>query len=1404
MGLWLAACGGGAGGGSGCGSPLPDGFPEADRIQNAGAVRVTRTGLDFLAANAPAVAGQLIQTDGGTSATGTTTFEINATEQKGQTGVTDPIPITIDYTMKICPNGPKPGANPPECEVEIDLKKSVFQFDAHTPNKLRIHGDIPVRLKNLPIHVDTSVGASIEGGVGLGTLIGSGCTGVPATTPTVDWKTFPIEMQLPLVAETLEPRTGYTKIDVDNAVIDIQLAESDVAICATCGTILDTLGVCAGIVSDTKKNAFKSFGGGALGDQLKGALKSSLCEKPNAAANPPCPKGTLIKDGVCMFASQPTVCASSVLGTMGRTDTASLLGGIGGEGSLDFLFASSGAMSPTPGAAPDDTPYPGHTTNGMTLALFGGARASVPSRCVPSFTPTIPTGIPVPDELLANTLTPWPADTKGPDLGIALAGRFLDYSLGSAYAAGALCLGVTTEQVDQLKTGVLSLFVPSLTKLTLEQKGAAMAISTRPQAPPRLELGSGQDIKTDPLLRLHLDKFAVDFHVFTLDRYLRVLTFTSDVTIPINLQTAKDPQTNPNGGILPVLGDIGIANPSISNQQLLAEDPAKLLDSMTRLMGSLVSQVGGVVSPISLTNLIAGSGIGATIPDGAIRKLQKGDDAFLGIFANLESGQAATIEAGARAKITERIVHKDAMSLSTLTRETRPMLKASFSALIDQASATAARPIEFSWAIDRGSRSAWSQERTPTIETDDLVLQGHHDLRVWARVVGQPRTEDSAPFEVPFIIDALAPEIRATEATAGHVKVEAFDFVSDESVLRGRVRLVRGSASDAFGPWVPLAELAVIDTGRATELQIEVVDEDENVGRTKLLLIRGRTDTTIGNAQAAGCGCKAAGGGATDSRAALAALALLVVVVGARFRRDRLVSTTLRQSRRRAVHAVVAMAGLAGALATLPACSCSDDPAPAKCGPDCKQECGPALPIGMIGAYTSIAKAPSGALWVAGYSDSAIVEGTTSLYGDLVVGQWDPAKSSVAWETVDGVPPRTDGTCVTNDKHGFRGGEADPGDDVGLWTSIGIGAGDQPLVAYHDATHRSLKFAYRTKAGWQNYVLLEKDRADVGRYAKVVMVENRPAVVFLVVEPGNAGKQRSRIALATTTQTFPTNGSQWSFRDVYVDEETPCWPGSCAPDESCMLTAKRCEKVLTGCTPPCTGSKACVSDAGVAVCARTNIDPAAIAVPDATGVYLSAANGPAGIGIVAYDRTHGNLLSFTPLGESYTMHILDGETGDRSNGTAQDTGDVGLGAALAIAPNGDWHVACVDGTREAVIHLIARAGTNVVARDVIDDGFGIGATPFPDGKHLVGDDAVIGVDDQGVVTICYQDATAGDLRCAVGAPGRAFDVKVVSQPGKVGGFFPKLVPAERQVANHWRALDRGAATYSGNVAIVPF
>jgi MYXO-CTERM domain-containing protein len=1384
--LVIVSCAGG-GGCAGCGAePIAGGFPRDSVIQNAASVRITRPGLDFLAANLPKVVQTILKNNG------TLSFDIPKTDQSASFGSGI---FSIDFNAHICPNGANHTSNPPTCVVDVNIGDAKMKLDSITPHAIRISGTLPVRLKDLPITVDNT-------GPDLGDMdVGLGMGQCNGGTPAYDYKAFPVEIVIPIINGTLAPRDGFSFLDVNNAVIDPKVTKDDVDICKSCGF---ATGICNGFFDFVKGLVFNSVIGG-IKTKLKDTLKSQLCTKPDTALTPQCPIGSSVSSdkSQCVFTAKPDTCMPIALGTDGHIDLSGALASIspGTAGGFNYILAAGGDMDPAPALAADNVGYAGHTPNGITLPMLGGALPLPQSSCVPLFKNIPPTGIPIPDELRKDKQAPWPAtDPNGPDVGIALSGRFLDYAFGSVYNSGLLCLGVSTEQFQQLQSGLISALIPSLKNLTFEQKASPVAITTRPQVPPKVKLGTGKDIKTDPLLTIDLKSFAVDFYVWSMDRYVRVFTFTGDLTIPVNLQTAKDPKTNPDGGLLPVIGEISITNQVVTNADLLTDDPKLIGDSLASILGGLSSQLTGGLKPIDLSSAFKSFGLALTVPDGGIRKLTKGTDDFLGIFANLGLAQNANVEADTQVKIVGKTVHPEAMSLVTARRELLPELHVLFSSPMDGAHA-----VEYAWSFDQGSRSAWSKDRDVTIKNDYLFFQGKHTLHAWARIAGEQLTEDSTPADAPFTIDTLPPNVElASGKSSGETTLKAWDFVSDESALQVRLKTTDASGSNeasAFGPWMSLAEAnAALLRFPATTLNVdvEVRDEEGNVGTTSSALIRGKPDASL--AAGGGCGCSTPGTSSVPGGWALLGGVAGLFAFGWRRRVQR-----ARQSA-----AAVGLGTVCVIAATTQGCDCGDGSGNQNqvgCGTDCKQPCHGALPMGMVGAYTSIATAKDGTIWVAGYNDAALSNDGNFLYGDLVVGKYDGAKQLVAWETVDGTFVRTDGSCPESDRSGWRNGETESGDDVGLWTSIQLDADDHPIVSYYDATNKVLKFAF-FDGHWSSYAVLGAPGADIGRYSKMRLVGGNPVIAFAVLEKGNGGALRSKVSLAKASSKTPRGPGDWAIEDIAVDETGPCRAFTCDGSDVCVKSTGTCLPTIGGCTPAdCGANNACVTLAGKATCTATLPASYIEGYPNAIGDYISMADGPQGLGIVAYDRVHGNLVGYSNTGGAWAATILAGETGSRPAKNAVDTGDTGVGASLAITSNGDWHVTYVNGVSETLNYVLVPGGKTPLKPEVIDDGagYGVGAAPFADGRHIVGDDSHVTVLDGGAVTVVYQDATVGELRVATGSPTgqtHAWTVKGVPQPNRFAGYFPHPVPASQQVINWWRATDHATKAITGDVSFV--
>jgi hypothetical protein len=842
--LVVVLSGGCSGGCSGCGgTALTDGFPIASDTENGASIRVTSQGLGFINTNLPTLASKIV---GGADGGGVLAFPIPDT----------PEDITVG-TATICGGTPTAA----QCVADIDLAHMNLPITFSAPHDVKINGTIPIKVADLPIAL-SSFGVSICT-VDMGIGANPSCNG---NTPVVDYLDLPLTVDISIATDQTagQVRTGYSAITISS--LTVSLDSSNIKACGggACGSAFNDLTFLVTFLQST------------LEGEVKTQLENALCVKANdtdAGAGvdsgvAACPSGSNDVSGICRYGTASTdACVSTLIGLDGHEDLSSLLAGIspGTQGAFDFALAAGGPDQRTDGTGQtwgDLNPIDG----GMTLSMVGGSLPKPQTSCVPAFTNTIPTGVPVPDEMMGNALTPWPAGDNGPDLGIALAGRFLDYLFGGLYNAGTLCLGISTETFSQLQSGLLSVLIPSIKDLTFEQKAAAAAVTTRPQKPPTVKIGGGTDIKTDPLLTITLPQFALDFYVWSDDRYVRAMTYTADLSIPINLSTHVDPTTNPTGGLLPVLGNIGVTNASVTNNELLTDDPTTVAAALTSLLGGIAGQLLGSIKPIDLSSALSSYGLAITIPDGAIRKLTKGTDDYIGLFADFSlNGASATRMADVKATIVDKKVFPEAMSLTTANRAKLPVLHVVLTSSFDDPT------LEYSYAIDQGTHSEWAPSRDFTISNDALFLQGKHVLNVWARLHGQPTSETTAPAQVPFIIDVLPPTINLSVGSDGTVAVDAWDLVSDTSALQMRTRAnVANGAAAEWSAWGPVANVDANALPNTSSLDVQVRDEEENVGSVSSALIRGRADSTL-TAAGSGCSsCKVAGTHDDDSSSSFA------------------------------------------------------------------------------------------------------------------------------------------------------------------------------------------------------------------------------------------------------------------------------------------------------------------------------------------------------------------------------------------------------------------------------------------------------------------------------------------------------------------------------------------------------
>lgn len=816
----FAGCsGGGCTSGCACGgiTPLQDGFPSEGRVENAAAARLTDTGVSFLNNNLEAlVAGFL----GGE---GVVEFPIN--------------PISGDqFLIKywICEGGPDPDATPPECVIELDIGNSGLVLSVEPNHNIRIVGPLPVRLQNMPMRLQYFCPLCIESNVE-GSLTGNqACPGDAADFAIID---VDVDVDISIDLTTTHARYGYSRARVNVNIDETQLKNS----VEFCGSFDATI-----------LNALLDIIGGLLIGQITGMIDSqvedAVCEKANPAFDPPCPAGTSNVDGICRYGTDAAAeCVSVVLGMDGNVSLAALFGG---AGSFDFLLAGGGHSMRTDGtgfAWGDLNP----TAGGATLGLYGGVAPAPPSGCVPQVEAAAPTNIPIPDELVANSVAGWPAATPGPHVGFALSERFTNYAMTQLHQSGALCLGIGVDTIAQLTTALLQvgLGAPSMLELGMQKQGQPVAITIRPQKPPVVEVGSGTDITTDPVFDVTMEQASFDFYVWSADRYVRAMTATFDVTLDVNLEVSPD-------GLMPVIDNLALSNGTVTNNALLREDPEQIATALQDLVGGMVGDLLGDALPVvNLNEQLAAFGLELVIPpteagagSAGLRKLTKDSDDFLGVFASLAIAPASTVRSPvAQLEMVELEVDPAGLRLPTWRADNGPRLRVAVTTV------EAGRAVEHQYRLDRGPWHPFQQTDELIVSDPWLRAQGKHRIEVRSRFVGEPMSLDPTPASLEIVIDVDPPEVALTQ-DGGSLLVSVADIVSGPESIELRHRVQRSADATAqwssWSDWSPALASPVIDAGDAAAVQVQARDEEENVGSVTHALIRGR------GGDGGGCECR--------------------------------------------------------------------------------------------------------------------------------------------------------------------------------------------------------------------------------------------------------------------------------------------------------------------------------------------------------------------------------------------------------------------------------------------------------------------------------------------------------------------------------------------------------------------
>ncbi|HUJ59318.1 MAG TPA: hypothetical protein VLX92_12520, partial [Kofleriaceae bacterium] len=491
-----------------------------------------------------------------------------------------------------------------------------------------------------------------------------------------------------------------------------------------------------------------------------------------------------------------------------------------------------------------------------------------------------------------------------------------------------------------------------------------------------------------------------------------------------------------------------------------------------------------------------------------------------------------------------------------------------------------------------------------------------------------------------------------------------------------------------------------------------------------------------GTSGTTGCTCNSGGGA---GNAAPFALILAFVLL------------PLRRVRRRLARlgAVVWLT----ALACLPGCSCGSKP----CG-------GSACMKGELphspGRWTSIA----------GDDKRVMVATYEEQLGDLVVADATDL-SNLKLTVVDGIPSDT---TPTYDPSTYRGGVADPGPNVGAWTSIAM-TNHEARVAYQDRDMLALKYAYESGGKWGNYVVDPGNGENVGEFASMTIDgDGNPAIAYLAIGVDDGmGHKNTELRLARAATNEPSE-SDWT-QTTMASAPGTC-AGLCASGESCVQPATAtdpqvCATATTDCNPGCGSGSTCVTGA----CLKDIVDPMVDDIPTGTGLFVSLVVLPDGrLAATYYDQTRRALvlgLESAKGSSTFAETVLDGNVAGQ---------DRGMWSSAVVASDGTIHVAYQEALGDQLMYTTwnSTPGTPVV----VDDG-----TRAGDRTHPVGAGNTIYLVN-GTPTIAYQDGLDADVYIASGS-GTTWTVMPFATGPMLDGFSIGATTAHGDPVLAWDARD---------------
>jgi len=330
-----------------------------------------------------------------------------------------------------------------------------------------------------------------------------------------------------------------------------------------------------------------------------------------------------------------------------------------------------------------------------------------------------------------------------------------------------------------ISSALFKTFLPSLGLVT-GGKDVGMSILLRPTQPPSIRIGKGTN-KTnsdgtispdDALLTVNFKEMNLEFYGLVDERQVRLFTLQADLALPLGLRVGAAPNADQ---LTPVLGglDTVLTNIKALNNEMLAEDPGVVRDLLGAAVRLAQPLLAGVLQPVTLPSVLglklSVGGIVGAVPISS--DLARDGYEHLAVYAGVSQCSAANpcapFNVKTEARISSRTLPADADEVRA--HQVTPSVEIEAAAL----NTRHGRGGEFSYRVDGGLWSPWTQGPRFRINDKMLLFQGRHSIEVTSREAGDDRTQDLQPVTLETFISYESPTAELVARADGAVVTKA-------------------------------------------------------------------------------------------------------------------------------------------------------------------------------------------------------------------------------------------------------------------------------------------------------------------------------------------------------------------------------------------------------------------------------------------------------------------------------------------------------------------------------------------------------------------------------------------------------------------------------------------------------